>query len=102
MIFPQPRLTKKIKSLTKYPKPTNQKEQGSFLRTACYHRKFVHALKKSISTYSTDYESAQLKWGKEERDAFNCIKQCLMTKPILGFPNFRENLSSIRTQQGTA
>ena len=46
MIFPQHKLTKKIKSITKYPKPTNQKELGSFLRTASYHQKFVHALKK--------------------------------------------------------
>jgi hypothetical protein len=37
-------------------------------------------------------KNAQWKWGKEERHAFNCIKQCLKTKSILGYPDFTREM----------
>jgi hypothetical protein len=80
---------KKIESITKYPEPTNQKELGSFLGLASYYRKFVRAFaEKAHPLTALTKKSAQWKWGTEERDAFNCIKQCLTTKPILGYPDF--------------
>jgi hypothetical protein len=80
---------KKIESITKYPKPTNQKELGSFLGLASYYRKFVRAFaEKAHPLTALTKKSAQWKWSTEERDAFNCIKQCLTTKPILGYPDF--------------
>ncbi len=30
----------------------------------------------------------QWTWGDEQRDAFSCIKNCLVSKPILGYPDF--------------
>ena len=80
---------KKIESITKYPEPTNQKELGTFLGLASYYRKFVRAFaEKAHPLTALTKKSAQWKWGTEERDAFNCIKQCLTTKPILGYPDF--------------
>ena len=81
--------TKKIESITTYPEPTNQKELGSFLGLASYYRKFVRAFaEKAHPLTALTKKSAPWKWGEEERDAFNCIKQCLTTKPILGYPDF--------------
>ena len=80
---------KKIESITKYPEPTNQKELGTFLGLASYYRKFVRAFaEKAHPLTALTKKSAQWKWGTEERGAFNCIKQCLTTKPILGYPDF--------------
>ncbi|KZS00154.1 Uncharacterized protein APZ42_003672, partial [Daphnia magna] len=31
---------------------------------------------------------AEWKWGEEQRDAFECIKNCLITRPVLGYPDF--------------
>ena len=81
--------TKKMESITSYPEPTNQKELASFLGLASYYRKFVRAFaEKAHPLTALTKKSAQWKWGPEERDAFNCIKQCLTTKPILGYPDF--------------
>jgi hypothetical protein len=81
--------TKKIESITTYPEPTNQKKLGSFLGLASYYRKFVRAFaEKAHPLTALTKKSAQWKWGDEERDAFNCIKQCLTTRPILRYPDF--------------
>ncbi len=81
--------TKKIESITTYPEPTNQKELGSFLGLASYYRKFVRAFAEKVHPLTAlTKKSAQWKCGTEERDAFNCIKRCLTTKPILGYPDF--------------
>jgi hypothetical protein len=81
--------TEKMESITSYPEPTNQKELGSFLGLASYYRKFVRAFaEKAHPLTALTKKSAQWKWGLEERDAFNCIKQCLTTRPNLGYPDF--------------
>ena len=79
----------KIESITTYPEPTNLKELGSFLGLASYYRKFVRAFaEKAHPLTALTKKNAKWKWGNEERDAFNCIKQCLTTRPILGYPDF--------------
>ena len=76
--------TKKIESITTYPEPTNQKELGSFLGLVGYYRKFVRAFEeKAHPLTALTKKNAQWKWGMEQTDAFNCIKLCLTTKPIL-------------------
>ena len=72
-----------------YPEPTNQKELGSFLELASHYRKFVRSFaEKAHPLTALPNRSAQWKCGMEDRDAFNFIKQYLMTKPILGYPDF--------------
>ncbi|KZS03108.1 Uncharacterized protein APZ42_034231 [Daphnia magna] len=53
--------TKKLDVIIKYHAPKNVKE-----------------LRKSVKR----------KWGEEQRDAFDCIKSCVITRPVLRYPDF--------------
>ena len=80
---------RKVKSIIEYPEPTNQKELLSFLGLASYYRKFIRAFaEKAHPLTSLTRKNSMWNWGDLERDAFNCIKDCLMTKPILSYPDF--------------
>ncbi|KZR99654.1 Uncharacterized protein APZ42_004393, partial [Daphnia magna] len=60
-----------------------------FLGLASYYRKFIRAFAdKSHPLTALTRKSAEWKWGEEQRDAFECIKNCLITRPVLGYPDF--------------
>ena len=81
--------SKTIECIKNYPEPINQKEVGSYLGLASYYRKFVRAFAEMAHPLTAlTKKTAIWKWGDEERDAFNCIKQCLTTRPILSYPDF--------------
>ena len=79
----------KVEAIANYPEPTNAKELSSFLGLASYYRKFIRAFaEKAHPLTKLTRKSEKWTWGDEQRDAFNCIKTCLVSKPILGYPNF--------------
>ena len=79
----------KIEAITNYPEPTNAKELSSFLGLASYYRKFIRAFaEKAHPLTKLTRKNEQWTWGDEQRDAFRCIKDCLVSKPILGYPDF--------------
>ena len=80
---------KKVQSILNYPEPRNQKEVSSFLGLAGYYRKFVRAFADMAHPLtSLTRKDAEWKWGDEQKDAFNRIKCCLTSKPILRYPDF--------------
>ncbi|KAI9557148.1 hypothetical protein GHT06_016955 [Daphnia sinensis] len=80
---------KLLEAIIKYPAPKNVKELSSFLGLASYYRKFIRAFAdKAHPLIALTKKSAEWKWGEEQRDAFDCIKNCLITRPILGYPDF--------------
>jgi transposase InsO family protein len=80
---------KKIDCVKNYPEPKNPKELGSFLGLASYYRKFVRAFAEIAHPLTAlTKKKAIWKWEEEERDAFNCIKQRLVTRPVLSYPDF--------------
>ncbi|XP_057374828.1 uncharacterized protein LOC130695755 [Daphnia carinata] len=80
---------KKLKAIIDYPAPKNTKELSSFLGLASYYRKFIRAFAdKAHPLTALTKKSAEWKWGESEGDAFNCIKNCLITRPILSYPDF--------------
>ena len=86
MIFPQPKLTKKIKSINKNPRPPDRKELGPILRLVSYNRKFAHTFKKGINKLTAltkDRKGARNNNWVGVRDAFNCI---YYPKPRLMYP----------------
>ena len=79
----------KIEAITNYPEPTNAKELSSFLGLAGYYRKFIRAFaEKAHPLTQLTRKNEKWNWGDEQRDAFRCIKDCLVSKPILGYPDF--------------
>lgn len=80
---------KKLESILDYPPPKNTKELSSFLGLASYYRKFINTFAdKAHPLTALTRKKAEWKWGEEQRDAFNCIKNCLTSRPILSYPNF--------------
>ncbi|KZS00239.1 Uncharacterized protein APZ42_003548, partial [Daphnia magna] len=62
---------------------------SSFLGLASYYRKFIRAFAdKAHPLTARTRKSVEWKWGEEQRDAFDCIKNCLISRPILSYPNF--------------
>ncbi len=79
----------KIASIVNYPEPTTAKELSSFLGLASYYRKFIRAFaEKAHPLTKLTRKNEKWVWGDEQRDAFRCIKNCLVSKPILGYPDF--------------
>ena len=80
----------KVESIVNYPEPTNVKELSSFLGLASYYRKFIRAFAEKAHPLTKLTRKAEpWVWGDEQRDAFRCIKNCLVSQPILGYPDFK-------------
>ncbi len=81
--------TSKIVSITNYPEPQNVKQLMSFLGLVNYYRKFVRRFAE-IAHNLTELtkKSSKWKWGEKERDAFQSIKKCLTSNPLLRYPDF--------------
>ncbi|KZS07140.1 Uncharacterized protein APZ42_029229, partial [Daphnia magna] len=80
---------KKLDAIIKYPAPKNVKQLSSFLDLASSYRKLIRAFAdKAHPLTALTRKSAEWKLGEEQRDAFECIKNCLITRPVLGYPDF--------------
>lgn len=77
----------KIASVKNWTVPRNAKEVKSFLGLCSYYRRFVQDFSKiarplhKLAEKSTKYE-----WSKECSNAFETLKQALISAPILGYP----------------
>ncbi|OMO50156.1 Integrase, catalytic core [Corchorus capsularis] len=80
----------KIKAIKDWPTPTNVGQVRSFHGLAGFYRRFV---KDFISTLSAPITSvmkknASFKWGREQQEAFETLKDKLTNSPLLVLPNF--------------
>ena len=80
---------KKTDSIKKYPTPKNADHLRSFLGLAGYYRKFVknYADKAHPLTILTRKDTEWI-WAQQQEDAFQFLKNCLLSPPILRYPNF--------------
>ena len=108
---------KKVEKVQDWPIPTNVKEVHSFLRLASYYQRFIpkfakfaqclHELvgpvpnkwkktrgqKKGKLAASTEItEPREFKWMPKHQQAFNALKEALVTAPVLGYPDFNMEL----------
>ena len=80
----------KIEVLRQWPRPHNITEVRSFHGLAAFYQCFIPHFS-SIMALMTDYmKGGQFHWTKEAEDAFQLIKVCLTTAPILVLPNFSQ------------
>ena len=85
-IAPDPKKTKSIKD---YPTPKNISQLKSFLGIVGYYRKFIQDFAKIAHALTMlTRKNTPWKWTQEEEDAFQLLKKCLITPPILRYPNF--------------
>ncbi|GFW44293.1 retrovirus-related Pol polyprotein from transposon 297 [Trichonephila clavipes] len=74
----------KIAAIQNIPSPSNLKQLQSFLQTCSWYRKFIpnfSDIARPLSNLSK--KSTAWKWSEIEQQAFQTLKQCLITPPIL-------------------
>lgn len=79
----------KVQIITDWPQPTSVKDLQSFLGMAGYYRKFVRhfgLLSKPLTNLLKKGE--QYIWTTSHQEAFDALKQALITSPVLALPNF--------------
>ena len=77
------------KAVKEYPAPKNVDQVRSFLGLAGYYRKFIKnfAAKAQPLTVLTKKDTEWI-WGREQEEAFQLLKDCLIKPPILRYPDF--------------
>lgn len=77
----------KIECIKKYPRPMSKEEVKSFTAFANYYRRFIEnyaALAKPLNELTR--KSQPFIWSNDCENAFNLIRQKLMSPPILQYP----------------
>ena len=80
----------KVKKVREWPTPTSPKELHSFLGFAGYYRRFVKGFA-SISRPLNELKGVdkrQFKWLPEHQKAFEELKECLCSAPVLAYADF--------------
>ncbi|GFV69626.1 retrovirus-related Pol polyprotein from transposon opus [Trichonephila clavipes] len=71
------------------PPPKNVKQLQSFLQTCSWYRKFIANFSEIARPLSNlTKKKAFWKWSEEEEKAFQILRQCLVSPPILKQANF--------------
>ena len=85
-IRPDPR---KIAAVAEWPTPSSVTDVQRFLGLASYYRKFIDRFA-SIAhpLYVLTRPSAPFRWTATESSAFEALKTCLTTAPVLRLPDF--------------
>ncbi|WVZ69477.1 hypothetical protein U9M48_018253 [Paspalum notatum var. saurae] len=79
----------KIEAVAQWPSPKNAKELRSFLGLSGYYRKFVkHYGLLSKPLLNLLKKNVPFIWTTETDNAFNTLKQALISAPVLALPNF--------------
>ncbi len=80
---------KKQEAINKYPVPRNVDQVRSFLGLAGYYRKFVkNYAEKAHSLTKLTSKDVEWTWGPDQQEAFQRLKNCLTSPPILAYPDF--------------
>lgn len=77
----------KVKDIVRWPKPTNLTETRAFIGVCAYYRKFIKdfaGIAKPL--YELTKKGVRFVWGPAQNQAFEELKQRLVTAPILASP----------------
>jgi len=81
--------TKKLEAVKKYPRPTNAGQVKSYLGLLSYFRRFIPNFGSTAhSLYMLTRVGAPFQWGETEEFAFTCLRDKLISTPILRLPDF--------------
>ena len=81
----------KTDAVKTFPVPRNQHDVSSFLGFCNYYRKFAKNYSKITNPLNKLLaKDTKFKWTSECQDAFESLKEKLITTPILAFPNMNK------------
>ena len=78
---------KKVEAVKNWPTPTNKKGLRSFLGLCSYYRQYIKDfanVAKPLSALTS--VNAVFQWSDECQNAFNTLKEKMVSSPILGYP----------------
>ena len=81
----------KVSAVKRFPVPTNQTQVKSFLGLCSYYRRYVKNFADiARPLHKASETSSPFKWTEEAHEAFEKLKSCLLTTPILAFPSTKD------------
>lgn len=81
----------KVKSILELPVPKNQKEVRQFCGTAGWYRRFIPNFASRMYPLTTLLKKRQkFDWNSEAQSAFEDIRSCLVSSPVLSCPDFNK------------
>ena len=91
----------KVKSIALWDKPTNINQLRSFLGLTSYYRKFIKNYSiRANPLFRLLKKNSKFNWDNKCNNAFEDLRQCLLTDPILVYPDFNKHFI-IRTDAST-
>ena len=78
-----------VNAVKEYPQPQSVKEIRQFLGLSSYYRRFIKnfaALAQPLTALTRN--NVEFKWTEECQEAFDRLKQCLTSAPVLCYPSF--------------
>ena len=77
----------KVNTVKNWPVPSNLTELRSFIGLCSYYRRFIFRLADlTAPLHALTRKNVRFHWGPEQDEAFNRLKQCLISAPVLGMP----------------
>ena len=87
-ISPDPSKTSQVRE---WPIPTSVKETQQFLGLASYYRRFIKNFASITSPlHKLTEKKANFQWTSQCQDSFDCLKNCLISAPILALPDWSQ------------
>jgi len=79
--------SEKVEAVENWPTPRNLTELRSFVGLCSYYRRFIAGFADLASPlHALTRKHARFRWGPEQEEAFNKLKERLTSAPILGMP----------------
>lgn len=80
---------KKLDAIDKYPRPHDKDAARRFTAFANYYRRFIKNFAGIVAPLNRlTRKSVEFEWTDECEKAFNTLKECLKSPPILSYPSF--------------
>jgi predicted aspartyl protease len=77
----------KIQSIVRWPRPRNLTELRSWLALCSYNRRHIFQFaEKARALYDLTKKDRKFEWGEPQQTAFERLKTCLSTAPVLASP----------------
>ena len=77
----------KVQAVREWPTPRTVKEVRSFLGLCSYYRKFIKDFAEIAKPlHQLTEKRKQFLWADKRESAFSCLKEKLVTSPILAYP----------------